>query len=389
MFRIPVVLWLFAIGAFQASAQTPATVSGQSLPGMEALDEAMQTLMQNNSYPGGTLAVAFQGRLVFNKAYGFAKPGLFSKSPMQVDQRMRIASMSKLITAVAALKAVDQGKLDLDQPFAKLLGFPANPSEYADPRVLQITVRQLLQNHAGWVIDRARDPMFDCTPACPGNSARWLASAKLDAEPGQLYSYSNINFCLAQQVIEKATGQKYVEYVKTNIAAPAGIQSWEFATLRGKDDEPEYVSDNAAAYSNLDFESLGGAGAWTSTAADYVRFLSALRNHGGRSLLSAASFTQLHGRPAAAASASNPVYYGLGVRARALDNGRVNLWHSGSLPGTSSLGLSYASGWNIVVIFNSRVAGPDRDQATGDTDRLLGLAAGKTKLPAGEIAPLW
>ncbi|GAA5165375.1 serine hydrolase domain-containing protein [Viridibacterium curvum] len=389
MFRMPVLLCLFCVGVLQASAQTPVAVSGQSLPGMEALDEAMQSLMQNNGYPGGTLAVAFQGRLVLNKAYGLAKSGVFSKTPMQVDQRMRIASMSKLITAVAALKAAEQGKLDLDQPFVKLLGFPANPAEYADPRVLQITVRQLLQNHAGWTIDRAKDPMFERTPACPGSAARWLANVKLDAEPGQLYSYGNINFCLAQQVIEKATGQKYVDFVKTHIAAPAGIRSWEFATLRGKDDEPEYVSENGSAYSGIDFESLGGAGAWTSTAADYVRFLSALRNHGGRSLLSAASFAQLYGRPAAAASAGNPVYYGLGVRARMLDATRVNLWHSGSLPGTSSLGLSYASGWNIVVIFNSRVAGPDRDQATGDTDRLLGQAAGKIRLPPGEIAPLW
>jgi CubicO group peptidase (beta-lactamase class C family) len=383
------LMWVFA---FQSNAQTPAVAAGQSMPGMEAFDEAMQTLMQNGNYPGATLAVAFQGRLLLNKAYGNAKKGLGGSTPMAVDQRMRIASMSKLITAVAALKAAEQGKLDLDQPFAKLLGFSNAASDYADPRVLQITTRQLLQNHAGWTIDRASDPAFERVPPCPQRSARWASTMKLDAEPGQLYSYSNINFCLAQQVIEKATGQKYEDFVKTEIAAPAGIKSWEFATLRGKADEPEYImqsGDKGSPYANLDFESLGGAGAWTSTASDYVRFLSALRNHGGRSLLSAASFAQLHTRPSAAASASTPVYYGLAVRARLLDNGRFNLWHSGSLPGTSSLGLSYASGWNIVVIFNSRVAGSDRDQSVGDTDRLLGQAAGKTKVLAGEIAPLW
>jgi CubicO group peptidase (beta-lactamase class C family) len=213
---------------------------------------------------------------------------------------------------------------------------------------------------------------------------------KLDAEPGQLYSYSNINFCLMQQAIEKSTGRKYEEFVKSELAKPAGIVSWEFATLRGKPDEPQYMTQDGEKgnpYAQLDFEALGGAGAWTSTAADYVRFWTALRGHKGPALLGPAVFAQLYGRPTAAASATTATYYGLGVRARLLANNNYNLWHSGSLPGTSSIGLSYASGWTIVAIFNSRVPGAERDQSVGETDRLLGQAAGKSKPPVGELAP--
>jgi CubicO group peptidase (beta-lactamase class C family) len=381
--------WLLVVCALSpAFAQTPS--AGQSLPGLEAFDGAMQTIISNQKYPGGTLAVAFQGRLVFNKAYGVAKKGFSGTTPMVVDQRMRIASMSKLITAVAALKAAEQGKLDLDKPFVESMGYSTQSSDYADARVTKITLRQLLQNHAGWTIDRSQDPIFERVPPCPHRSARWISTMKLDAEPGQLYSYSNISFCLVQQAIEKATGRKYEEYVKTEIAAPAGINSWEFATLRGKADEPDYVvqdGDKGSSDANIDFESLGGAGAWTSSAADYVRLYTALRGYKGQALLKPESFAQLHSRPQAAASASTPGYYGLGVLTRALDNGGHNLWHTGSLPGTSSYGASYASGWTIVAIFNSRVPQAIRNQAMGEVDRLLGQAPGKSKRPEGELSP--
>ena len=194
------LLSFFILIAHPAIQAQPTPPAGQAVPGLEAFDEAMLGLIQKFGYPGGTLAVAFQGRLVLNKAYGFARKGLTSSSPMSVDQRMRIASLSKMITAASALKAAEEGLLNLDKPFVEILAFSQNPSDYADPRVTQITTRQLLQNHAGWTIDRSQDPMFERVPPCPGRAARWLSAAKLDAAPGMLYSYGNINFCLAQLV---------------------------------------------------------------------------------------------------------------------------------------------------------------------------------------------
>ena len=380
-------LILIAHPAIQAQAMPTA---GQALPGLEAFDDAMQGLIQKFGYPGGTLAVAFQGRLVLNKAYGFAQKGLASSRPMNVDQRMRIASLSKMITATSALKAAEEGLLDLDKPFIELLAFSQNPSDYADPRVTQITTRQLLQNHAGWTMDRSQDPMFERVPPCPGRAARWLSAAKLDAAPGMLYSYGNINFCLAQLVIEKATGQKYTDFVKAKIAQPAGIKSWEFASLRGKDDEPNYVNlgnGRGNPYANIDFEALGGAGAWTSSALDYARFLVALRGQRaqpGETLLKPESLNQLLDMPAL--QTTNGVHYGLGANVRRLDGNRINFWHHGRLPGTSSFAASYNSGWTIVAIFNARTV--DDERTAGDIDRALGQAAGKSKVPAGEI-PGW
>jgi CubicO group peptidase (beta-lactamase class C family) len=379
--------WLLVLlAASSAFAQTPS--AGQSLLGLEAFDEAMQTIMSNHKYPGGTLAVAYQGRLVLDKAYGIAKQGFSGSTAMAAGQRMRIASMSKMITAVAALKAAEQGKLDLGKPLVEVMGYSTQASDYADARVTKVTLRHLLQNHAGWTIDRSQDPMFERVPPCPQRSARWLSTMKMDTEPGQLYSYSNISFCLVQQAIEKGTGRKYEDFVKSELAVPAGIKSWEFATLRGKADEPDYITqagDKGSSDANLDFESLGGAGAWTSSAADYVRFYTALPGYKGVSLLSATSFAQLQARPATAGS--NPVFYGLGINARAVANNSHNIFHTGSLPGTSSFGASFASGWTVVVIFNSRVPQAAREQAVRETDQLLAQAIRKSKPPEGELAP--
>ena len=372
-----------------ASASAQVSSTGQSLPGLEAFDEAMQTLMSKYKYPGGSLAVAYQGRLVFNKAYGDAKRGFSSNTPMTPGHRMRIGSMSKLITAVAALKAVEQGVLDLDRPFVDIMGYSKPVSDYADARITKVTLRQLLQNHAGWTIDRSRDPVFDPVPKCPHQSLRWLTSMKLDAEPGHLYSYSNISFCLAQQAIEKATGRKYEEYVKTEIAAPSGIKSWQFGTVRPKVDEPEYfaVSGDRRLLDSY-FEDIGGAGAWTSTAEDYVRFWTALRGYKGFSLLKPTTFAQLHRRPEAAGSANLGLHYGLGVRARHLDNGGYNFSHTGSLPGTSAFTVSLSSGWSAAVIFNTRVSPHSLyEQAANDADRSMLLAVRQSKPPEGELYP--
>lgn len=381
------VLWALA---WCAAAQPAVPVSGQAVAGLEAFDAAMLATLDKHGYAGGTLAVSYQGRLVLNKAYGFASKGLLSGTPMAVDQRMRIASLSKWITAVAVLQAAEQGKLKLDQPFVELLGWAGTPQSLADPRVARISVRQLLQNHAGWVIDRSNDPMFQPVPRCPGDAQAWVAGQTLAADPGLLFSYGNINFCLAQLVLEKMAGQPYAEVVKAQLAGPLGLSSWQLATAPAAPDEPHYPATPATRstpVSQAILDGLGGAGAWTSTARDYLRFLDALRGHRGKPLLTPESWAQLTRRPAAPESADKPWYYGLGVLVRVLDNGRFNLWHHGSLEGTSSFAVTYANGWSLVAIFNGRVAGPQRDAASAELDRTLAQALRASGTPQGEIRP--
>lgn len=377
-----------AIGTCLAQSDLPST--GQALAGLEAFDAVMLGTMKQHDYPGGTLAVSYQGRLVLNKAYGYASKGFSGGTPLSVDQRIRIASMSKWITAAAALKAVELGRLQLDQPFAGLMGWSPNPQAYADPRVLKITLRHLLHNHAGWTIDRANDPMFLPSPVCPGDATGWFRTKTLDAEPGQLFSYANINFCLVQMALEKASGQSYADFVQTHIAQPLGITSWKLASATPGPDEPEYLwtaGTRNTPVTQAQLDGLGGAGAWTSSASDYVRFLDGLRGVRGKPLLPPALAAQMFQRPPDAPGADRPTYYGLGTRVRELPGGRFNAWHHGSLQGTSSFGVSYANGWSLFAVFNRRVGSDLRDAAANDLDRALGQAMNKSGRPEGAIKP--
>jgi D-alanyl-D-alanine carboxypeptidase len=377
---------LFSAVYVLAVAQPAIPSSGQAVAGLEAFDAVMQSTIAKHGYPGGTLAVSYQGRMVLNKAYGFAKRTQDTNIPMAVDQRMRIASMSKWITGIALLKAVEQGKLDLDQPLAEILEWSQKASDYTDPRVLRITVRNLAQNHAGWTIDRARDPMFEASPPCPNGAEKWFGQQRLSSDPGALFSYSNINFCLAQLALEKVTGQSYVEFVKTNIAQPLGIGSWQFASASAREDEPDYVS-NFRPYSESFFQSIGAAGAWTSSASDYVRFLSAVRGYQGKPLLKPELAAQMIRPPSAGDSAGKSVFYGLGTNVRVFGGSRFNAWHLGSLNGTTSFGASYDSGWTVFLVFNQRLPNETRDAAATELDRAINDAINKSTRPTGQISP--
>ena len=110
---------------------------------MEAFDRLVPELMHRYNLPGGALAIVKDGRLVFARGYGLAD--IQNQEPVQPDSLFRIASLSKQVTAVAALKLVEDGKLDLDEnAFEILSDFKGPEGASRDSRIDQITVRHLL-----------------------------------------------------------------------------------------------------------------------------------------------------------------------------------------------------------------------------------------------------
>ena len=154
---------------------------------------------------------------------------------MKADSLFRIASISKSFTAVAVLKLVEEGKLSLDAKAFPLLGIQPAVQSFVDPepRLRQITVRQLLQHTGGWDRDQSFDPMFrseriaraNLTPPPASSVAviRYMLSRQLDFDPGARHAYSNFGYCVLGRLIEKVTGQKYEAYVREKILAPIGI----------------------------------------------------------------------------------------------------------------------------------------------------------------------
>ena len=116
---------------------------------MEAFDRLVADLMHRYNLPGGALAIVKDGRLVFARGYGLAD--IQNQEPVRPDSLFRIASLSKQVTAVAVLKLVEEGKLDLDERVFEILSDFTEPEGASrDPRIAEITVRHLLHHAGGW-----------------------------------------------------------------------------------------------------------------------------------------------------------------------------------------------------------------------------------------------
>lgn len=388
--------------------------AGPALPGLEAVDSAMWALLEKHGSPGGTLAVTYRGRLVLNRGYGLADRE--AGTPATPESLSRIASLSKLLTAIAVLQLVEEKKLDLDAPAFALLPHlkPARPDK-PDPRLATITVRQLLQHTGGWDRGVSGDPMFKPAiiaqathmpaPADTEAIIRYMLTERLDFDPGTKYAYSNFGYAVLGRIVEKLSGQPYAAYVQARLFAPLGItRAFLGRTAWEKRDPAEFRYHEGPAakpvrsvfpgggeavpapYGGFHLEAMDAHGQWVMRAVDYVRVLAALDGTRPPALLSPASVELLTARPAPPVSADTAVYYGLGTQVRPI-NGRIgpgaNWWHSGSLTGTITYSVRLASGWSWTAFFNTRP--PTGDNFTGDIDRTINAALRGVTAPAGDL----
>jgi CubicO group peptidase (beta-lactamase class C family) len=120
------------------SAGTPVPTTGGSVRELAAIDAVMGDLMVRWQLPGGQVALAKDGRLVFDRGYGLAD--VERAEPVRPSSLFRIASVSKAITAVAVLTLLDAGQLALDEAVFPLLAFVPPAHATMNPRLASITV---------------------------------------------------------------------------------------------------------------------------------------------------------------------------------------------------------------------------------------------------------
>jgi len=166
--------------------------------------------------PGLSVAVVTHGELRF--AAGFGQADLENAVPATADTVYRLASVSKPISAVAAMQLAERGKLDLDAPVQKYVpGFPQKP--------WPVTTRAVLGHLSG--IRHYADGEFESTQHY-NNLTEALTIFQDDPlahEPGTTYSYSTYGYTLVGAVIEAASGTTFADYIKTNVFEPAGMAS--------------------------------------------------------------------------------------------------------------------------------------------------------------------
>lgn len=269
----------------------------------QRFDRMIEQFMNKWEIKGASFALMKDNRLIYCKGYGLADAE--AQIPTDVKHVFRVASVSKLITAVGIMKLVEEGKIRLNDRVFGEQGI-LNDSCFLnikDPRSKKITVEQLLRHQGGYSIAYG-DPMFcpleiarkmNVEPPVDLNTMiRFVLSRRLGYSPGDGTRYSNIGYGILSKVIEKVTGKGYEEYIRKNILKPAGCSDMYLGHNLDTDHFPNevkyYEVSNAELIPACDgsgkmvyrsnggnnIEELYGAGGWVASPAELLRFLATI-----------------------------------------------------------------------------------------------------------------
>jgi len=238
------------------------------------IEYAVHKFMAANGIPGVSVAIVENGEYEWSGGFGMAD--LENSVPATSRTLFRLASISKPITATAAMLLWQRGKLDLDAGVQKYC--PAFPLKGSP-----ITTRQSLAHLAGvrhYKGDTQEDPEVGNTRHFDSpieGGLNFFKNDPLVAEPGTKFSYSTQGFTVAGCAIEGASGQKYVDFVHDNVFLPAGM------THTRPDDRFAIIPYRTRFYSKLKSGVVVNAdfldssykipgGGWLSSAEDMANF---------------------------------------------------------------------------------------------------------------------
>ena len=338
--------------------------------GSKFIEKQANEFLQQWKLAGMTMSVVKDGKLVY--AHGFGYSDIETKQPVNPGQLFRIASVSKLITAVAIMKLVEHKLISLDSKVFGPKAIIKNSifNSVKDPRLYKITVRHLLAHAGGWSLHYG-DPAFNSLlvlelngekgAATMDSYCRFIASRKLHFDPGTRSSYSNMGYMFLRNVIESVTGQTYEKYVINEVLKPIGITDMHigrsYLSDRRFNEVKYYESDDNQLVSCFDgsgrmvskpyggnpIELLGSAGGWISSSVELAKLM--VMVDGFKSvpdMLPANLISQM---------VDNKFFRGpLGWKT-VKENGD---WiRTGSMAGTSAIVKRQSNGFSWVVIINS------------------------------------
>ncbi|HEX6749461.1 MAG TPA: serine hydrolase domain-containing protein [Longimicrobium sp.] len=361
-------------------------ITGAAVPGMTSYDQVIPDFMRKYNIPGGAVAVMRDGRLIYARGFGYAD--VENKTPVQPDALFRIASVSKTLTSAAIMKLVEEGKLKLDDRVAPLIAHltPA-PGATVDSRWEQITIRHLLNHTGGWdrnkpnggfdPIDRPAIAAAAVNAPAPASSEtliRYMKGMPLDFNPGEKFAYSNFGYIILGRVIERLSGMPYEQYVRSRVLQPVGANRTQQGKSRMADalaDEVKYYFPGFGAnaplvpsvfpgeglvplnYGGFYLEAGDASGAWVSSTVDLLRFLGGVDGRADRpDILRADLVAEMTGS-GPDQCAGGACYYAFGWWVRPTQ-GDATWWHTGTLPGTTSILVRTYDNFSWVGLFNTR-----------------------------------
>lgn len=273
-------------------------------PELHAMDSIMRRYLKRWEINGAQLAISRHDSLIYARGFGFADKD--RQIPMEPSYIMRMASVSKLVTATGIMKLRDMGKVRLsDKVFGPkgILNDTFYVNSIKDKRYLDITVEQLLRHKAGFT-NYAGDPIFSTryimqqnrltTPPDHRTLLRIVLKRHLGYTPGTAQRYCNIGYTLLSLIIEKRMGMPYEQFMQKYVLEPAGCYDFHIAGNYLKDrrpnetvyymhssSEPAQEFNNSGrlvtrCYGENDITTALGAGAWVASAAELCRLVASI-----------------------------------------------------------------------------------------------------------------
>lgn len=234
-----------------------------------ALDQYFQRRVTQSGFSGETL-VARGHDILFEKAFG--KADVEHGVALTSEMPMRIGSLTKPITAVAVMHAVEEKKLQLDAPICKFLS--------KCPRAWQAVTIDHLLSHTSGLPD-----LFQKLPAVPVEQTTGEVDKVLDtpaakpiAAAGSKYSYNNFGYILLGYALEKVYAKPYPEIMQALVFVPAGMKhaTYDYPDRIIPNRVRGYISRNGTLYNTKDDPAAYSAGGLLLSSSDLFHFERAL-----------------------------------------------------------------------------------------------------------------
>ncbi len=276
--------------------------SMSEIPELEKMDRRIERYMAQWWMKGASLTIMRNDSLLYAKGYGWADQG--DSIAMEPSHILRMASVSKLITAVGIMVLQDRDSLSIkDTVFGPsgILNDSLFNSIIKDKNHHKITVEHLLRHQGGFY----RDPLFSCRDVmnqmqleeapCKEDMYRLVLSRKLRYRPGESHRYSNFGYLLLSEIIEKVSGKPYEQFIKEEVLRPAGCYDMHIAGTYysdKRDNEVRYYTHEGdgkfieeynnsgimveRCYGGNNIPLLSGAGAWCGSPAEIARLVASI-----------------------------------------------------------------------------------------------------------------
>ena len=367
--RVAVVAALVA-----ALAGLSLTAAGPSLPAakpeevglstqrLARINEMMQRHIAAGEISGGVTLVARKGRVAHFEAHGTTD--LETRRPMQKDSVFRIASMTKVVTGVAVMMMVEEGRIRITDPVSKFIPEfrnltvaveqdqprqgppqtngeePAAPNFYRVPAAREVTVRDLLTHTSGLAsgpmsnssvrefVRKPEDTLADYIPR--------LGRTALEFQPGSRWAYSaQAGFDALGRIVEIVSGAPFDRFLRERLFDPLGMADVSFyATpaleprlVTAYQQTPNGIRKNANPNSMSSRVYFMGSGGLVTTAEEYLKFAQMLLNGGqlnGARILSPRTVQQMASVHASDALPGRSVGEGYGLSVRVLNRAVLN-----------------------------------------------------------------